>query len=266
MIAYTVVYKRADLIEYQYKTIRKFCPTISELVVGNNGPDFDSIQAECDKYGLRSIRGKKCNMKPGDHHSYMLNRLWREIAIGSGEHSLFLDMDVFPVRTTDPTRLLDYPEDVRASMVAVLQKRNKVCYPWPGLLAIRTGLPDAMTIRFNGGTYHGERCDTGGAITEYWDAHVSNDLRVACIIEKAAPVETGCHALIDDDWIHFRAASNWWRHPLEDEKLRSNRLKAFLTYMMDVWHEQNSNRSIDGLENAETPCAVHGNLDAGNPG
>lgn len=216
MIAYSVVYDRTDLMELQLKCLRKFCSGIQELVIVNNGPDFDSISKESYRLGLRCFNHTRLYYNPSNHHAGALNHIWQNEARHSADQSLFLDMDIFPVRNTSPELLLE-----GCTLSGVVQIKGDVRYPWPGMLSVAPNPPAPTLLKFD----CGEGMDSGGGLARYM-----RETGATCNWIPEVQCEPGgiFTNIIARDWAHFRDVSNWQRKPQEVVNRRVELLRDYL--------------------------------------
>lgn len=212
MIVYSFVYGRADMIEYQVRCFARFVLCGFRFVVVNSGPDAGAVRDASNAAGVERIDVPHSHaMGSGsDGHAHALNWCWRQ-QLADRQNTLFIDMDVFPIRPTRPT------DWFRAHLAGWIQSKGDSHYLWPGLLFIRRDMPDSPLFDFDPGVFNDVRYDTGGKIHQHIQEHgVSVDYL------------TGQPHLIDGAWFHHGGASNWMRHAPDHENQRWEATRAML--------------------------------------
>lgn len=212
MIAYTVLYKRVDLLAGQYALLNKYVPEVAELRVACNGPNYAEQEAECKRLGLTFI----CTFPPSgmvnaEHHAWALNELWQTWGAWERNDALILDSDMFPFRK----QLVG--EWFAGASIACAGW-------WSGLMAISRFCPERQSFRFNPYHYRGTWLRTGGMVLQYADRHQLGVKNLPCQRQSDGS------EIIDGRWLHHRDASNWGGEP--DAESRLAELHSWITRAM----------------------------------
>lgn len=233
MVIFSVVAFRADLVGYQQRSLARFAPN-HELIVVNNGPEFQVVSRECGLRGLRCLCvPERPGGDPSTNHVRALNYLWREHAAAMGCDVSIFDMDVFPLAQVRLDRWL-----ADGQIVGVRQVRGTTTYLWPGMLFIRSDVPSRPLLSFDVGVFGGHACDTGGAISEFLVQHPG--IRVHYLAERAIvaedlPVQLRplfrphfLWNLIGETYFHLGSATNWRNLPSDAEQQRNTVAKRWI--------------------------------------
>ncbi len=109
MLVYGFHTHRHDFVARQTGLVRKFVAGVSEFAVACNEQDVEGIQAECRRLGIRFCRlADSRPVNPSFQSSDSMLQLWRSEALGRVETVLFLDLDLFPIRPTNPWQLAGF--------------------------------------------------------------------------------------------------------------------------------------------------------------
>lgn len=208
---YSIVACHADMVALQANAIRRFLQPSHRFVVVNNDPDpaiRGVINRECERCGVEVLDLQRANVQTGPSrmHAAAMTLVWQAMR---GGVVLFIDMDMFPIRPTNPLPWLD-----RHPVAGVEQKRD-VCYPWPGfLIADIDRLPAFQEATFS--IVHGIR-DTGGRFADYLATHNLDFERIPHANDPATVKSIAgddydpawlCE-YVAGDWLHYRNGSDW---------------------------------------------------------
>ena len=160
----TISFNDPQVIEWQTRLVAKHIPHAIHIIADNSNDlaARTAIQHICMSTDLAYVavpgnpwaKGKPDGSRS---HGYALNWAWENIALANKPSVVaFLDHDIFPIRKTDPFRLL-----VSATVAgAVMTRPDGRWYLWPGFALFN--LDRLTTTRLNFGKDWLDGLDTGG--------------------------------------------------------------------------------------------------------
>lgn len=224
----SVVYSTTRWVEWQLRLFRKFCGVDVQFI--NNGPNFDAMQADLDRLGVKSYRMEPhYDFNPSISHSVALSWVARRFLRESEEPLVLLDMDIFPMRPVDLTWPLR-----GAHAAGQIICSDRYYHLWPGLLFVGADAPDRTHIGLRAVVVSRDpeiRMDSGGE-TWFWIQNRNPTIRyLSCrpMVESDLPellrarYDTGhLFEVKANDFFHIRAATNWLglQSDLADERNR----------------------------------------------
>ncbi len=185
----TLSYNRADFIEIQNKTFKKFLKDDYEFVVFNDAPDLSenekSITNICKKLNIRHIRipqslhEKTVSCRPLNdlkspsnvRHANAINYFLQNLGFDHNGIVVLIDSDIFLVR---PFSIVKYMEDFDLATSYLVANFNgiNISYLSPHLIFFNMEkLPDKKNINFNCGNFNGFSVDVGGYTYYYLQNH-----------------------------------------------------------------------------------------------
>lgn len=258
---YTLSHHRADLLELQIASFKKYLREDFEFTVFNNalidprlGHESVNIYTAADRWNAKTVNierdvevFKECQaLESGfifDQNgvyananvacAYPLCWAWRQVIHKQNDNILFLHSDVFLV---EPIKLTDLLKDNVFAYIAQ-GRPNNVRYMWDAFfLADLRRLPDAKSLNWFCGTVNGEQVDVGGQTHHYLAAH--SDLPRLEIRNDYISVDPETlfqpsdyeffYAGEKKIALHYRSASNWNRRSREYHEQKTTWLRGVL--------------------------------------
>ena len=239
MKAYVVVSHTADYLALQVRCLRAFSPEVAEVIVVNNGPEpenFEGIEGECARLGLRTIRGQGSRIGPGSSpvpsrtHGEALDLAWRLEGAAARAPIMILDMDCIPVARFNPLYWIAKHDIASYVKSGVGIRGQDILLPSPILTIIRNGLPNREAISWMPRDYDPDGyIDTGAGLAAWLLKHPQ--VRLASIPyrtmgvenfppmfrDQAAATKARPMCLIADSLLHMQGGSGYCTAPAETE-------------------------------------------------
>lgn len=123
MKIFTLAYNRADMIEPQLKSLKKWVKDF-EYTVYDNCLD-DSVRNECVRLGVKCLPIQIFNSDPSWCVGLSLNKIWEGLQKEKGI-LMYIDSDMFLIGKLPEMKDYDF--------AFVPQVRGRLVYPWTGLM------------------------------------------------------------------------------------------------------------------------------------
>jgi glycosyltransferase involved in cell wall biosynthesis len=224
----TVTFNISKLLEYQVRSINKFCKDKYEFIVfdnSNNQDEIIKIKSICDNNKIRLIKTDfnltNSHNNPSNNHGLALNYA-HNILKNEFDFLFFIDHDLFPIKDFSIEEILW--DNIMAGHKQTILNNT---YIWPGCLMM-TRLNETFDFTPQGSL------DTGGGLTNF----INNNLnKILFIKHKHEPINVGLnnyymHEFYDDllegTFMHFIKSSNWCNVDESIFNLRQNYLFSIL--------------------------------------
>jgi glycosyltransferase involved in cell wall biosynthesis len=205
----TIAFNGSKLIEYQIKTIKKYCSDDYEFIVVDNSTknnEIERIKNICTENNIRLIN-TNINLtnsynNPSNNHGLTLNYVYNFLK-NDFDYLLFIDHDLFPIKEFSVEQILG--DNIIAGCKQTISNTD---YLWPGFLIL-----SKLDEQFDFTPI--PPLDTGGRLHTF----ISNNINKVFFIEHShVPIDLKLNndymhefydELYDGTFIHFIKSSNW---------------------------------------------------------
>lgn len=224
----TVTFNGAKLLEYQLKTLKKYCTDNYEFIIvdnSNNNNEMVKIKNICDENNITYIRTDinvyNTNNNASNNHGLALNYVHEKLK-NDFDYLLFLDHDLFPIKPFSVEEMLGH--NIIGGCEQIIANTR---YLWPGFMMF-SKLEETFDFTPS------PPLDTGGKLSGFINKNID---KVLFIDNKHVPIDLKLnnnfmHEFYDDihngTFMHFIKASNWCNVNVETFNLRQNHLFGML--------------------------------------
>jgi hypothetical protein len=257
-------YNRADFIEIQHKTFKRFLQDEYEFVVFNDARDEvirQQIVDTCKRLGIQCVRipqeihkrpylyrmpGEDKN-HPSVRTSNVIQYSLNTLGFSHGDIVAIFDSDMFVIQ---PLSIRKYLKGYH--IAAVEQARGRIHYIWNGLVFLdMPHLPQKRTLNFNCGIIKGQACDTAGYTYYYFRDHPEVRLRKMPLLhinnikpevdlkDVHAPIREfiekkpdNVEFLLNFSVLHYRSGGNWDYRSQEYHQRKTRLFHEFLNKIL----------------------------------
>ena len=253
---YAIHYNRPDLIRWQYDSLKGHLLDPFDFTIINNARE-DSLRQEIDnviqELNLGCINTFSTDGLVGKHHANSFNHVWKNhIVHNTQQYSLLIDGDIFLVKDLNVNDLM------QGYVFAGPHHKRLPYYHYISpvvLIADVANIPEAETIDWEGIGLHDTgtevRLDTGGGIYPYYLKHPdikakTKNLKSSwhiteqngnkhCLPDNILPYYNDEYHIefFNNEFLHYRASSNWDYHTAEHHRLKSEFVKNFVYGTLD---------------------------------
>lgn len=248
---YSVHYDRPDLIDLQYLSIKNHLKNDFEFIIINNAKDHKlklDINSMAKSIGAQIFCGNGTSGLAGEHHQQALNNCWKSKCIYDNDYVWILDGDVFLLQDIEINNFM------KDHVIAGARQNRKPNYNYltPCVVIFdMKNLPEPELVSWSGCCINGVGLDTGGETYFYLEKYKniknnSKDLKSSWHIKKennnlhCIPDELinlyndeYCIEFFGNEFVHYRASSNWNHKPSEHHKLKTEFIKKMIYGSID---------------------------------
>jgi hypothetical protein len=224
---YSVHFNRPDLLELQFFSFKSHLKNNFKFIVINNAKDLEmskEIDKVANKLNCEIFYGNAKSGLAGEHHQQALNNCWKEKCIYDKDYIWIVDGDVFLVKDIDINNFLGNSE------IACARQNRKPSYNYmtPCIVIFNMNkIPEPSLISWSGCLINNVALDTGGHTYYFLKKYKniknnSKDLKSSwhiktenknmhCLPDEVKHLykEDYCIEFFGNEFIHYRASSNW---------------------------------------------------------